>query len=163
LPVPISSGRLNENNDGVWQFRQGSGSDYWLNSTIGSIAAEVIFPLPPSLVPPGCTVTNARIYVDGSIGAAHGGNVQFPPTLLFEEYEGSLGTRTYQVSQVDTTGGVLASGYDSIHFWDLPINRTFTIGDITKRWILKVIGESGTNSAASKLALYHLSISFSAP
>lgn len=133
----------------------------WIQTDVAS-AAKLHIDLQ---LPVGALITNVSAGIRGSIGAAHAGNVATPPTIVFQQLDpaSSLGTTvdvTASATGTDSTGGNLGLGYDGVHVLSCTPNITTLQA---ARYCVMITGETGANSAAGKLALYGISVSWTAP
>lgn len=112
----------------------------------------------PMHIPPGATITQVRMHVVGGQGGAHSGLPANMPSIgLYEVNPVTQGVVTVG-SQTDTSASQPV--YDAYHAVTLTVSQVVSA---TKRYVVRVRGESSTNALDNTLAVWGVDISWTAP
>lgn len=139
---------------GGWFF---DGTSYALNQSTGStenFGVEVA----PMHIPPGATLTQVRIHLVGGQGGAHSGLPSNMPSVGLYEVDPVTQAVVTVGSQSDTSAD--QPTYDAYHAVTLTVSKVISA---TKRYVVRVRGESGTNASNNKLGCWGIDISWTAP
>jgi hypothetical protein len=154
VSVPVSSGYVTDLTGGTpfWTITTGGGNNFLpvlLNSTVSSNGAAW-FPIRP---PVGSTITESLVTLIGNFpgggSPTHAGLPTNMPTLWLARYDGSM---TIISGMNDPAAN--AAAYDGVH--NINLTGLSEVVQTGYQYFLRVTGESGTNSSASKLAIRFL-------
>lgn len=154
LLTPVGVGY--DSGNPIWSY----GNDNTLNrfawiQRIATLGAQnfVTFGLP---LRPGDVVTGFIVRVEGGFGGAHGDVPENQPIARLVEID-SDGNVTPIHSKADAQGSL--AGYDGVHNITSDVLAHPVAGSVNGRVYMQVLGESGTDAAANKLAILRITVS----
>lgn len=148
IQLPLTNSSI----DSRWTYSVG----YFIN-TDTSAAAHLGIEL-GGLVPPGATLTEVKAFLNGGEGGAHAGVPANKPKIGLYEIDPTDGSFDYTIEATDPSASTGA--YDVDHTITVAVERTVSKD---KRYLVEFVGESGANASNGKLALWGISVSWTAP
>lgn len=159
-PIPIVGGITNSSTAGAWIFHLDTGAPpahaAWIQANVSS-QFNLIIEVPHM---PGITITQIQARVNGSsdLNASHAAwPVQDMPYFDLYEWDVSTGEITSLDSVTDASASQAA--YDVEHY--LTLTGSWLVA--SKRLLLVLSGEGGTNSEANAFSLIGIDLNWTAP
>lgn len=119
-------------------------TDFWTNA----VASAGLVYVPLNMLPHGQSLSEVHIRVDPAV---HGAGLDVtPPVFNVHEIDEDLGVITTLGPSTDSTGGVIANGYNNPHWFSLTAIG-HTIDRSQYRYRLAFAGETGANWVAGAI------------